>query len=152
MAAGRGGVAGWSIHHPIGVVMITAAVLVLGALALGRLPVDLLPQITYPEIRVRILDPGVPAEVMEDRVTRQLEEQLAITEDAIAVQSRTTEGASAVDCPSPTAPISRAHCRTPARGSTAPSVFCPTASTRRSSSNSTPASCRWRSSRSARRA
>ena len=34
---------------------------------------------------------------MEDGVTRQLEEQLAITEDAVGVQSQTTEGASAVD-------------------------------------------------------
>ncbi|MCK5360809.1 MAG: efflux RND transporter permease subunit, partial [Gammaproteobacteria bacterium] len=51
----------------------------------------------YPEVRVRILDPGVPATVMEDQVTRQLEEQLAITEDAIAVQSSTTLGATSVD-------------------------------------------------------
>ncbi|OAD20359.1 hypothetical protein THIOM_003948, partial [Candidatus Thiomargarita nelsonii] len=34
---------------------------------------------------------------MEDQITRQLEEQLAITEDAISVQSRTTEGRSSVD-------------------------------------------------------
>ena len=34
---------------------------------------------------------------MEDQITRQLEEQLAITEDVIHIQSRTTEGRSAVD-------------------------------------------------------
>ena len=77
--------------------MITLAIMVLGLFALSRLNVDLLPQIIYPEVRVRILDPGVPATIMEDRVTRQLEEQLAITEDAIHVQSRTTEGRSSVD-------------------------------------------------------
>ena len=92
-----GGLAAWSILHPIGVVMITLAVMVLGAFAFARLQVNLLPDIIYPEIRVRILDPGVATETMEDRVTRQLEEQLAITEDAIAVQSRTREGASSVD-------------------------------------------------------
>ena len=92
-----GGLAAWSILHPIGVVMITLAVMVLGAFAFARLQVNLLPDIIYPEIRVRILDPGVASETMEDRVTRQLEEQLAITEDAIAVQSRTSEGSTALD-------------------------------------------------------
>ena len=92
-----GGLAAWSIRHPVGVSMIAAAVVVLGLFSLGRLSVDLLPHLIYPEIRVRILDPGVPASVMEDRVTRQLEEQLAITEGAISVQSRSNEGASSVD-------------------------------------------------------
>jgi hydrophobe/amphiphile efflux-1 (HAE1) family protein len=92
-----GGLAAWSIRHPVGVSMIAAAVLVLGLFALGRLSVDLLPHLIYPEVRVRIIDPGVPASVMEDRVTRQLEEQLAITEGAISIQSRSNEGASSVD-------------------------------------------------------
>jgi CzcA family heavy metal efflux pump len=91
------GISTWSIRHPIGVVMLTLAVMVLGAFALERLNVDLLPQITYPDVRVRVLDPGVPATVMEDEVTRQLEEQLAITEGVVAIQSRTSEGRSAID-------------------------------------------------------
>jgi CzcA family heavy metal efflux pump len=87
----------WSVRHPIGVVALTLAVMVLGAFSLSRLSIDLLPQIIYPEVNVRISDPGVPARIMEDEVTRQLEEQLAITEGAIAIQSRTSEGRSAVD-------------------------------------------------------
>lgn len=87
----------WSVRHPVGVVALTLAVMVLGALSLSRLGIDLLPQIIYPDIRVRVVDPGVPAQVMEDEVTRQLEEQLAITEGVIAIQSRTSEGRSAVD-------------------------------------------------------
>ena len=97
MARIGGGIAGWSIRHPIGVVMLTLATIVLGLFSLGRLSVDLLPHIIYPEIRVRILDTGVPASIMEDRVTRQLEEQLAITEDAISVESRSREGRTDVD-------------------------------------------------------
>ncbi len=91
-----GGLASWSIRHPIGVVMITLAVIVLGLFALQRLNIDLLPHIIYPDIRVRVLDPGVPATIMEDEVTRQLEEQLAITEDAIHVESQTSEGRSGI--------------------------------------------------------
>ncbi|WP_299197586.1 efflux RND transporter permease subunit [uncultured Amphritea sp.] len=91
------GLANWSIHHPVGVIMIALAVIVLGSFALNRLAVDLLPHIIYPEIRVRVVDSGVPPPVMEDRVTRKLEEQLAITEDAIHVQSTTTQGSTSVD-------------------------------------------------------
>ena len=92
-----GGLATWSIRHPVGVTMIALAVIVLGVFAFTRLAIDLHPHLIYPEIRVRIVSPGVPAKVMEDQFTRQLEEQLAITEDAISVQSRTGEGATSVD-------------------------------------------------------
>jgi len=76
--------------------MITLAVMVLGVFAVERLNIDLLPHIIYPEIRVRIIDPGVPTTIVEDEITRQLEEQLAITEDAVHVDSITSEGRSAV--------------------------------------------------------
>lgn len=77
--------------------MLTLAAVVVGVFAFGRLAVDLLPHIIYPEVRVRVLDAGVPAAIMEDKITRQVEEQLAITEEAIGIQSSTTEGRSAVD-------------------------------------------------------
>ena len=91
------GISAWSIRHPVGVVMLTLAIMVLGLFALGRLNIDLLPHIIYPEVRVRVIDPGVPSTIMEDEITRQLEEQLAITEDAISIQSTTSEGRSSVD-------------------------------------------------------
>lgn len=94
--ARTGGLASWSIRHPVGVIMIALAVIVLGVFSLAKLSIDLHPHLIYPEIRVRILDPGVPATVMEDRITRQLEEQLAITEDAIGVQSETSQGLATV--------------------------------------------------------
>jgi multidrug efflux pump subunit AcrB len=93
----RGGLAAWSLHHPIGVIVIALAIVVLGLFSLYTLGVNLLPHIIYPEIRVRVLDPGVPTTVMENEVTRQLEEQLAITEDAIGIQSQTSEGRTAID-------------------------------------------------------
>ena len=89
--------AAWSIRRPVSVVMLTLAVIMLGLFALQRLGIDLLPHIIYPEVRVRIREPGVPAQIMEDRITRQLEEQLAITENAITVQSDTVEGESTVN-------------------------------------------------------
>jgi multidrug efflux pump subunit AcrB len=92
-----GGMAAWSIYHPIGVCMVALAVVVLGLGSLQQLGINLLPDLIYPDVRVRINDSGVPARIMEDQVTRQLEEQLAITEGAIQVQSNSTEGRSSVD-------------------------------------------------------
>ncbi|RTZ60115.1 MAG: AcrB/AcrD/AcrF family protein, partial [Gammaproteobacteria bacterium] len=92
----RGGLAAWSMRRPVATVVLTFAVVVLGLFSLGSLPVNLLPDIVYPRINVRVSDPGVSVGVMEERVTRQLEEQLAITEDATSVESTTTEGSSSV--------------------------------------------------------
>lgn len=93
----RGGIAVWCIRHPIGTLALTLTAVVLGLFALNRLAVDLLPQLVYPQIGVRIIDPAVPANIMEDRATRQIEEQLAITEDATGVESTTLEGTSEVE-------------------------------------------------------
>ena len=93
----QGGIASWCIRNPVSTVMLTLTAIVLGVFALGRLSVDLLPQLIYPEIGIRILDPAVPANIMEDRVTRQVEEQLAITEDATGITSTTFEGTSEVE-------------------------------------------------------
>jgi len=92
-----GGLAAWSIHHPIATTMLALTVIVLGIFSLERLNIDLLPKIIYPEVRVRILQPGVPAAIMEDQITRQLEEQLAITENATSVQSESMQGRSSVN-------------------------------------------------------
>ncbi|MFV1996961.1 MAG: efflux RND transporter permease subunit [Acidiferrobacterales bacterium] len=92
-----GGLAAWAIRYPVSTIMLTLTIVVLGVFGLGRLAVDLLPDLIYPQIRVRILEAGVSASIMEQKVTRQLEEQLAITEDAIRVESRTAEGSSTVD-------------------------------------------------------
>jgi len=91
-----GGLAVWAINHPVSTNVIAVAVVVVGLFVLGQLAVNLLPHIIYPQVRVRILEPGVTPTVMEDRVTRQLEEQLAITEDATGVESTTAEGSTLV--------------------------------------------------------
>jgi CzcA family heavy metal efflux pump len=93
----RGGLALWCIRHPVSTVMLTLTAVVLGLASFNRLAVDLLPQLIYPQIGVRVVDPAVPANIMEDRVTRQIEEQLAITEDATGIESETSEGVAQIE-------------------------------------------------------
>jgi multidrug efflux pump subunit AcrB len=86
-----------AIRRHIGTLMLTLAVIVLGLFTLVRLPVDLLPSITYPRIGVRADAPGVSPAVAVDEVTRPLEQALAATEGVMQVFSQTREGRISLD-------------------------------------------------------
>lgn len=86
-----------AIRQHIGTLMLTLMVIVLGLFFLSRIPVDLLPSITYPRIGVRLDAPGISPEVAVDEITRPLEEALAATEGVEQVYSQTREGQVSVD-------------------------------------------------------
>ncbi|NJN31223.1 MAG: efflux RND transporter permease subunit, partial [Synechococcales cyanobacterium RM1_1_8] len=81
----------------IGTAMLCLAIVVLGLFALTRLPVDLLPSITYPRIGLRVDAPGLVPRVAVDEVTRPLEEALAVTPGVTQIFSQTREGRAQVD-------------------------------------------------------
>ncbi|TAE61785.1 MAG: AcrB/AcrD/AcrF family protein [Nostocales cyanobacterium] len=86
-----------SIRQHIGTLMLTIAVIVIGVFFVIRLPVDLLPSITYPRIGLRIEAPGISPEVAVDEITKQLEEAFSATEGVIQVFSQTREGQISLD-------------------------------------------------------
>lgn len=81
-----------AIRRPIGTIALWSVVIVLGAFYATRLPLDLLPQIVYPQIRASVNYPGVAPEVMEEQVTKVLETALATTENLVRLESETEEG------------------------------------------------------------
>lgn len=92
-----GGLTHASIRRPIGTLAIASIVVVLGLFFIGRLPVNLLPEVEYPLIRVTVNYPGVATEVMEEQVTRVLERGLASVENLSTLSSRASEGRSNVN-------------------------------------------------------
>lgn len=86
-----------SIRQHIGTLMLTLAVIVLGVFFIIRLPVDLLPSITYPRIGIRVQAPGISPDVGVDEITRPLEEAFSATEGVIQVYSQTREGNVSID-------------------------------------------------------
>lgn len=86
-----------AIRRHIGVLMLAIAVVVMGLFFITRLPVDLLPSITYPRIGMRLDAPGVSPEVAVDEITRPLEEGLAATEGVVQIYSQTREGRISID-------------------------------------------------------
>ena len=90
------GPAVWAYGHPVWVLLLAVLIVFSGLLAVGRLPIDLSVFNGYPQIRVRVLDPGVPAAVMEDRVTRPLEQALADIPGSVDMVSASSEGLSEI--------------------------------------------------------
>ena len=70
-----GGIAAWSIRRPIAVTMLALAIVVPGLLSVGQLQIDLLPELIYPTIRVRVLDSGVPARIVENQIAGSMRNQ-----------------------------------------------------------------------------
>lgn len=91
------GIASWSIKRPVGTLMITSVVLVLGWMFVARLPLDLLPRIVYPQIRVGVNNPGVEPGVMEETIAKPLEAALATTENLIRIETQIQEGSVGVE-------------------------------------------------------
>ena len=63
--------------RPVAVTMMALAVAVFGFVSLGKLPVDLLPEISYPTLTVRTTYPGAAPEDVEDRVSERIQEALS---------------------------------------------------------------------------
>ena len=81
-----------AIRRPVGTTALATVVLVMGLFFVDRLPVNLLPEVVYPLIRVNVDYPGASPEVVEEQVTRPLERALSSTEDLIRMSSEAEEG------------------------------------------------------------
>jgi hydrophobic/amphiphilic exporter-1 (mainly G- bacteria), HAE1 family len=85
-----------TVVHPVTTTMITVALLVFGLVAGSRLPVELLPDLSYPTITIQTDDPdAAPAEI-EELVTRPIEERVGAVPGVISVESSSREGRSEV--------------------------------------------------------
>ena len=66
-----------AIHRPVTMFMISAVITLLGAISLTRLPVDLMPDVSFPSITVRVNYQGVGPLEMEELVTRPIEQAVS---------------------------------------------------------------------------
>ena len=86
----------FSIKRPIFTIMIVLVVIVLGGLALSRLPIDLMPDITYPVLNVSTSYPNTAPEEMEQMITRPIEEALSSVPGVEEIFSTSSQGSSSV--------------------------------------------------------
>ena len=74
--------------HPVAVLMFFAATVVFGSVSYERLPITLMPDISYPTLTVRTEVPGAAPEEVESEISRMLEAALATTEGIVELESR----------------------------------------------------------------
>ncbi len=85
-----------AIARPITMFMISAIIILLGSISLTRLPVDLLPDVQYPTVSVRIQYPGVGPQEIEQLLTRPIEQAVGAVAGLEMINSTSQEGSSSV--------------------------------------------------------
>ncbi len=79
------------IHRPIAVIMTFIAILLLGGVASGLLPVSLMPDVDIPEITVQVERPGVSVRELENTMVRPLRQSLMQVAHLSDITSETRE-------------------------------------------------------------
>lgn len=86
----------WIVEHPVAVWMMTIALMVFGLVSYARLPLNLMPDLSYPTLTVRTAFEGAAPEEVEQQVSRPIEEALATVEGLVSIESRSRAGVSDV--------------------------------------------------------
>ncbi|MGE0359701.1 MAG: efflux RND transporter permease subunit [Vicinamibacterales bacterium] len=85
-----------AIARPVTMFMLSFVVMLLGAISLSRLPVDLMPDISFPSITVRVVYTGVGPLEMEELITRPIEQAVSAVAGLDQINSTSSEGNSTV--------------------------------------------------------
>lgn len=85
-----------SVSRPIFTIMVVLIVLILGGVSLSRLPIDLMPELTYPTLTIATDYENASPEEMEELVTRIVEEAVAAVPGVEEITSVSSEGQSSV--------------------------------------------------------
>ncbi|MCY1062094.1 efflux RND transporter permease subunit [Nannocystis sp. SCPEA4] len=91
----RGMVAG-AVGRPVTTTMVLVALVVFGLVALTRLPLALLPDLSYPSVTVRTEMPDAAPQEVEELLTRPVEELVSAVPGVVQVESVSREGTSEV--------------------------------------------------------
>jgi HAE1 family hydrophobic/amphiphilic exporter-1 len=85
-----------AIQRPVTMFMLSGVIILLGTISLMRLPVDLMPDISYPSITVRVAYPGVGPLEIEELVTRPIEQAMSAVAGLERLESTSAEGSGRV--------------------------------------------------------
>jgi len=89
---------GFSVNRPVTILMFAAGVVLLGVISWSRLPQELFPPITYPQITVVTSYENAAPEEIEALITRPIEESVSAASNIRNVNSTSREGTSIVIC------------------------------------------------------
>jgi hydrophobic/amphiphilic exporter-1 (mainly G- bacteria), HAE1 family len=96
LVAGARNLRSFATHRPVAVGVVFLAMVVFGALSYFRLPLALMPDLSYPTLTVRTEYPGAAPEEVENEVSRPVEEALGVVAGLRRVSSVSRAGVSDV--------------------------------------------------------
>src|SRR3954452_5989877 len=81
-----------SIRRPVFATMVILSFMVLGIVSMGRLGIDLFPNVNFPFVNVMVVYPGAAPEEVETLVTKPIEDAVASINGVKRVISTSAEG------------------------------------------------------------
>ena len=86
----------FAVRRPIFTIMVVLIVILLGAISLLRLPIDLMPDISYPTLSITCTYSNASPEEVEELITRPIEQAMSAVPGVEEVSSVSSEGQSNV--------------------------------------------------------
>ncbi|MBN2181259.1 MAG: efflux RND transporter permease subunit [Sedimentisphaerales bacterium] len=86
----------FAVHRPIFTIMVVLIVILLGIISLLRLPIDLMPDISYPTLSISCSYENAGPEEIEELITRPIEQAMSAVPGVEEVSSVSVEGRSNV--------------------------------------------------------
>lgn len=81
-----------SIKRPVGTIMLMIVLMVLGVAGIFRLPTNMLPDITYPMVKVYVYWPGATPEQIENEIATVIERKMSTVDNLDYIESTSEEG------------------------------------------------------------
>ena len=86
----------FAVHRPVLTIMLCLIVIILGSVSFRRLPIDLMPDITYPTLSITTEYENASPEEVEELISRLIEEAMSAVPGVEEVTSVSAEGRSNV--------------------------------------------------------
>lgn len=86
----------FTVSRPVFTTMVTLIAVIVGAVSLARLPIDLMPEVTYPTLTISAGYENASPEEVEELITRPIEQAVAAVAGVESINSNSSEGISNV--------------------------------------------------------
>ncbi|RMG16096.1 MAG: efflux RND transporter permease subunit [Planctomycetota bacterium] len=87
-----GALARLSVRRPVATLMASACAFLFGVLSLRELPLDLLPELSYPAVTIEVPFPGASPQEVESLITRPVEDAVAVSQGLVRLRSTSQAG------------------------------------------------------------
>ena len=85
-----------AIHRPVTMFMLSGVIVLLGAVSLAKLPVDLMPDLSFPSLTIRVTYAGVGPREIEETIVRPIEQAVSAVSGLDQINSTANEGSAVV--------------------------------------------------------